>query len=209
MVGGRRVIDLNGRDKEKFGMDTFGDFLEEKDGEEYLTIHFSPSSVPLRQRWRNTGLSADFLAEYWATFFPAVDPPSQNRQTEVISAIRYIANELLENLMKFSYEPANHPVGLALYLYRDEFRFYASNAIDPQVVEGFQERIQRLLSEEIEKLYWQQIKTNVASEGPGESTLGLLTMRYDYDAHLAWKFETFERKGVGITVVTTMVQLEI
>lgn len=190
-------------------MEIFGDYSEPKDGDEYLIIHFSPSSIPLRQRWRNTGLSADFVAEYWATFFPAVDPPSKNRRTEITSAIRYIANELLENLMKFSYEPANYPVRLALYLYRDQFRFYASNAIDPQSIAGFQERIQRLLSEEIETLYWQQIKTNVANERPGESTLGLLTMRYDYDACLAWKFDSLEHKGADIPVVTTMVQLAI
>lgn len=190
-------------------METFGDYSEPKTGDESLIIRFSPSSVPLRQRWRNTGLSADFLAEYWAAFFPAVDPPSKNRQIEITSAIRYIANELLENLMKFSYKPVNYPVGLALYLYRDQFRFYASNAVDPQAIKGFQERIQKLLNEEIETLYWQQIKTNVTNEGRGESTLGFLTMRYDYDALLAWKFESLEHEGADITVVTTMVQLEI
>jgi hypothetical protein len=190
-------------------MDIFGDYLEQENGDEYLIIRFSPSSVPLRQRWRNTGLSADFLAEYWATFFPAVDTPSQTKQIEVTSAIRYIANELLENLMKFSYELVNYPVGLALYLYLDEFRFCASNAIDPQAIKGFQERIQKLLNEDIETLYWQQVKTNVADEGRGESTLGLLTMRYDYDALLAWKFESLEHEGADITVVTTMVRLKI
>jgi hypothetical protein len=111
--------------------------------------------------------------------------------------------------MKFSYEPVNYPVGLALYLYQDQFRFYASNAVDPQSIGGFQERIQKLLNEEVETLYWQQIKANVADEGQGESTLGLLTMCYDYDARLAWKFESLEHEGADITVVTTMVQLEI
>ena len=30
---------------------------------EYLTLAFSPTSAPLRSRWRNNGLSADFLAD--------------------------------------------------------------------------------------------------------------------------------------------------
>jgi hypothetical protein len=200
---------VNMREQEEIKMVIFGDYLEQENGDEYLVIHFSPSSIPLRQRWRNTGLSADFLAEYWATFFPAVDTPAKARQIEITSAIRYIANELLENLMKFSYEPADYPVGLALYLYRDEFRFYASNAIAPQDIGGFQERIQRLVNEEVETLYWEQIKTNVADEGRHESNLGLLTMRHDYDARLAWKFENVEHEGADITVVTTMVRLEI
>ena len=40
-------------------------------GCEYLTLVFSPVSVPLRSRWRNNGLSADFLGDYVTTFLPA------------------------------------------------------------------------------------------------------------------------------------------
>jgi len=190
-------------------MRTFGDYQEEQNGDEYLIIKFSPTSVPLRQRWRNTGLSADFLAEYWATFFPKSDALSENHQQEVRGAIRYVANELLENLMKFSYEPAGYPVGLALYLYQDQFRFYASNAIDPDAVEPFQARIQALLTEDIDALYMQQLEENVAPEGPTKSNLGLLTIAHDYDARLAWKFVTVAHEGVDVTVVTTMVALGV
>ena len=117
----------------------FGDFVEpEYTDRECLIIHFSPTSLPLQQRWRTSGLSADFLAEYWTTFFPAHDVPSQKRQIEIKGSINYIANELLENVMKFSYQPADHPVSLGLYLYQDAFKFYASNAIAPQALEGFQ-----------------------------------------------------------------------
>jgi hypothetical protein len=190
-------------------MKIFGDYAERENGKEYLIVHFSPTSVPLRQRWRNTGLSADFLAEYWATFFPQSDALSQNRQIEIKGAIRYIANELLENLMKFSYEVANYPVCLALHLYQDQFDFYASNAIDPDAIELFQARIQALLTEDIDMLYMRQLEQNVAAEGPSESHLGLLTIAHDYDARLAWKFETIKHEHEDITVVTTMVQLDI
>jgi hypothetical protein len=37
---------------------------------EYLTLAFSPTSAPLRSRWRNNGLSADFLGDYVTTFLP-------------------------------------------------------------------------------------------------------------------------------------------
>jgi hypothetical protein len=50
---------------------TFGDFIELPASQEYLIIGFSPSSIPLKQRWRNNGLSADFMADYLATFFRA------------------------------------------------------------------------------------------------------------------------------------------
>src|SRR6266481_4621306 len=75
----------------------------ERAGEcEYLTLAFSPISAPLRSRWRNNGLSADFLGDYVTTFLPANGalPASGRRQNEVKHAVTYIANELLENAMK-------------------------------------------------------------------------------------------------------------
>ena len=50
----------------------YGDFQEDIPGsDQFLVISFSPSSIPLKQRWRNNGLSADFVADYLTTFFPA------------------------------------------------------------------------------------------------------------------------------------------
>lgn len=186
----------------------YGDFVEQESGGEYLLIHFSPTSRPIQQRWRNSGLSADFLAEYWSTFFPAHDVPSQKRQREIKGAINYIANELLENVMKFSYQPADYPVNLGLYLYEDEFKFYTSNAIDPQRVGDFQARIQALLTEDTQALYLEQLEKNAVEESSTGSGLGLLTMVNDYGACVAWKFETFS-KDPDVIMVTTMVQLAL
>ena len=87
----------------------FGDFIERKDDDgEYLKIGFSPTSIPIQQRWRNNGLSADFLADYLSTFFPGDDRAVAECQAEFKSAVSYIANELLENAMKFSYAPSQH-----------------------------------------------------------------------------------------------------
>jgi hypothetical protein len=186
----------------------FGDYVEQEHGQEYLVIQFSPTTLPLRQRWRNSGLSADFLADYWATFLPARDVSSSERR-EIQGAISYIANELLENTMKFSYKPSDYAVTLGLYLYRDAFRFYASNTIDPLTVEAFQARIQDLLTQEPIELYMRQLEINAADETGGTSCLGLLTMLNDYDARLAWKFQARPHDPEGIIVVTTMVQLTL
>ena len=58
-----------------------GNFIDpqEKQGE-YLKIGFHPTSIPLQQRWRNNGLSADFLAGYMSTFFPGDDQASTARR---------------------------------------------------------------------------------------------------------------------------------
>jgi hypothetical protein len=186
----------------------FGDYVEQERDQEYLVIQFSPTTLPLQQRWRNSGLSADFLADYWTTFLPARDVPSPERQQEIRGAINYIANELLENTMKFSHKPAHHPVTLGLYLYQGAFRFYASNFIDPQAVEAFQARIQDMLTQEPIELYMRQLEINAADETGGVSCLGLLTMLNDYDARLAWKFQARPHDPEGI-MVTTMVQLTL
>lgn len=188
--------------------EVYGNYKEPQDVREYLIIRFSPSSVPLKQRWRNNGLSADFLAEYWSTFFPAHDIAARQRQAEIKNAIDYVANELLENVMKFSYSPSSYSVDLGLYLYENEFCFYASNPVNPASMPGFRERIRRLLAEDPMGLYLQQVEQNAAAVDGTISQLGLLTMLTDYDAKLAWKFEHRESSpGVEIFVVTTMVSL--
>jgi len=186
----------------------FGDFVERDDVcKEYLIIHFSPTSIPLQQRWRNNGLSADFVAEYWSTFLPIYDISSQRRQQEAKGAIGYIANEMLENVIKFSHKPSDHPVSMELCLYQDEFKFYTHNAIDPQAVGPFQVHIRRLLTEDTGMLYLQQLESNVLDKSVG-ARLGLLMMINDYDARLAWKFESDPQDPESFTV-TTMAQLAI
>src|ERR1700733_1666888 len=69
---------------------------ERSDQCEYLTLAFSPTSAPLRSRWRNNGLSADFLGDYVTTFLPTngPEPALAGRQNEIKHAVTYIANEL-------------------------------------------------------------------------------------------------------------------
>ena len=93
----------------------FGEFIEQQGADgEYLKIGFSPTSLPIQQCWRNNGLSADFLADYLSTFFLGEDATSAERQAEVKGAVSYVANELLENAMKFSYAPSHHAIRLAI-----------------------------------------------------------------------------------------------
>jgi hypothetical protein len=185
---------------------TFGDYTERDSSQEHLVIRFSPSSIPLSQRWHNTGLSADFAADYWDLFLRVRDGSSQDQQREIKSAINYIANELLENTLKFNHRPAKQPVTLGLYLHPDVFKFYARNAIDPRDVEEFQDRIQQLLTGDPLQLCIAQLESNAADPGSTVSRLGLLTILCDYDARIAWKFET---RSARLVVVTTLVQLAL
>src|SRR5580704_15183633 len=108
---------------------TLGDFGERSSDSEYLTLAFSPSSAPLRSRWRNNGLSADFLGDYVTTFLPADGalPALGRRQNEVKHAVTYIANELLENAMKYHQPEVEIPIRIHLELASDHIAVSVSN----------------------------------------------------------------------------------
>jgi len=188
----------------------FGDFIEQPASQEYLIIGFSPSSVPLKQRWRNNGLSADFLADYLTTFFPGNqdDPSTIERQAEIKSAVSYIANELLENAMKFNDETSEYPIDIKLQLESEGVIFSVANSISPQAVDKFQAYIQHLLASEPSELYIERLEKNAADDNCTNSGLGLLTMLTDYSAKLGWKFQTVH-KDPEVIAVTTMVQLTV
>jgi hypothetical protein len=184
----------------------FGDFIEMKDSrQEYLKIDFSPTSIPLQQRWRNKDLSADFIAHYLSTFFSGEDGSSLNKQAEIKNSINYMANELLENALKFSYAPSQYAISIEMYLEEDKITFYATNSVDPKTIEDFQTFIQRLLTENTQELYMEQLTRNAEDDADDGSGLGFLTMINDYGVKLAWKFEPLEPNS-NVMTVTTMAQ---
>ncbi|PPS45173.1 DUF6272 family protein [Chroococcidiopsis sp. TS-821] len=186
----------------------FGDFITCLPlNQEHLIVGFSPSSTSLKQRWRNNGLSADFLADYLTTFFPGNedDPIVARKQIEIKSAVSYIANELLENAMKFNHE-SSAPISIQLHLHSDKIIFVISNSISLQQVDDFQSYIKTLLTSDVEELYISQLEKNTEEENPTTSGLGLLTILNDYKAKLGWKFEK-NRGDSDQIIVTTMVQL--
>ncbi|MDJ1171486.1 DUF6272 family protein [Roseofilum sp. BLCC_M154] len=187
----------------------FGDYIDNlPESPEYLIIGFSPSSVPLKQRWRNNGLSADFLADYLTTFFPAKDDVTEQQQAEVKSAVSYIANELLENAMKFNDETSEFPISIRLQVREDKIIFFTSNSIPPKDVSKFQTFLRKIEQVDPQTLYLEQLENSVKEETHSNSGLGLLTMLNDYLAKLGWKFENVSDYP-GVVKVTTMVQLPI
>lgn len=192
----------------------FGEFRENLPTEqEFLILGFSPSSIPLKLRWRNNGLSADFVADYLTTFFPVSedDPSTKEKQAEFKGAVSYIANELLENAMKFSDETSNYPIKFGLHLFKDTritVVLIVTNSIPTQALDKFQALIQVLLDEDPAELYIRQLENNACNDNYNSSGLGLITMKHDYLAKLGWKFETVQKEP-KVVAVTTMVQLTL
>lgn len=189
----------------------FGDFSDTlPDGQEGLTMVFSPTSVPLKHRWRNNGLSADFMADYFATFFPGSEEANHEivTQEQVKSAVSFIANELLENAMKFNDESLPQPISIRLQMDSHRLVFLATNSVHPHRVKKFQSFIQELITSDPSELYLRHLEKDTEDINENPSGLGLLTMINDYQAKLGWKFELVEQNPDALAV-TTMVQLTV
>lgn len=190
---------------------TLGDFIPNlPSSQEYLILSFSPGSIPLQHRWRNNYLSADFLADYLSTFFIGNDyqQPDTAKQVEVKSAVSYIANELLENGMKYCMGTSHFPISIQIHLNPTFIVFQLTNSITVRQTQHFQKQITKLLNGDPGEMYLAQLEKNALEENQESSNLGLLTMLNDYDAKLGWKFEPLSSQSAELAV-TTMVQLAI
>lgn len=188
---------------------TFGAFLETvPTSEEYLTLNFSPSSVPRKRRWNHYGLSADFLGDYFAAFFPGDTLPNSqiNRKNTVKATVSYIANELIENAVKYSDEAFPLPISISLFLYELEIIFQITNYSSLRVGENYQSFVQTVLSSEPNEFYMQQLEKT--AKGSGGSSMGLLTMINDYSAQFGWRFQP-SHYSPEVVQVTVMVHLEV
>lgn len=187
----------------------FGKFLEPlPPTDEYLTINFSPTSASRKEYWRNNGISADFLGDYFGSFFP-IDKDTQakiDKRDRIKSTVSFIANELLENAMKYSEQNSKLPVTISLHLYERELVFVAANHSHLVAINRYQEFIQEFVSSDIDELYTRQMEK--AATGESGSSLGLLTMVSDYNAQLGWRFKLVSEHP-DIFQVTIMVRLEV
>lgn len=187
-----------------------GDFQEDiPTNHEFLMIGFLPHSISLKQRWRNNGLSADFVADYLTTFFPASEsePATVDKQVQLKEAVNYIANELIDNAMKFNHENSDYPVKFGLHLLENRLVLTSTNCVSPEVLANFYEFVNELQNSELEDFYIRQLEKG-AEENSQESQLGILTMRKDYLATVGWKIETVQ-KDPEIITLTTRVQLSV
>ncbi len=173
-------------------------------GCEYLTLVFSPVSVPLRSRWRNNGLSADFLGDYVTTFLPAngAVPAFQIRQNEMKHAVTYIANELLENAMKYHQPDVDIPIRIHLELAGDRITVSVSNGASTLQAARYKAFVEHLQQEDAADLLLRQQEENARSTASAISSLGLLTMINDYDAQLDFRFDNHPTRPGSMTVTT-------
>lgn len=189
--------------------DIFGEFTEElPPNQEYIVVGFSPSAAGVKHRWRTNGLSADFLADYLMTFFPENHSfcHSHLPAVEIKSAVSYIANELLENAMKFTRDLSCDPIVIQMQVLRDRLIFLTTHRIESQILNSFQAFLLELVAGDPQDLYVSVLEKSAMEGDRFEAQLGYLTMMTDYEVKLGWKFEPVANHP-DVAMVTTMVKL--
>lgn len=192
----------------------FGDFVESFPlAQDSLELTFTPNSLPIKKRWRSNRLSANFMADYFSNFLQVDedDPAQKRRIKEGKGAVSFVANELLENAIKFNDRGTNFKIKFGIYFIEEAditAVLFATNSVSAEGLDKFQKFIQELLCSDPEKLYVQQIEKSAQEENSGESGLGFLTMINDYSAKLGWKFEIVQKEPKMIAV-TTMVLVPV
>jgi hypothetical protein len=192
----------------------FGDFVESfAQAHDSLELTFTPNSLPIKKRWRSNRLSANFMADYFSNFLQVDedDPAQKRRIKESKGAVSYVANELLENAIKFNDRGTNFKIKFGIYFIEEADLtavLFATNSVSAEGLDKFQKFIQELLCSDPEKLYVQQIEKSAEEENSGASGLGFLTMINDYSAKIGWKFEIVQKEPKMIAV-TTMVLVPV
>jgi hypothetical protein len=150
-------------------------------------IRLSVSAQDLATQWRLCGVTADFVAEFFAR---------RCRYSESMrNSLSTILNEMVENAVKFS-QPANSTIEIALFGLRDEVVLQVDNSAREAQAEQFVALAKDLAgTPDIESLYLQTIKREMRPEEA--SRLGLLTLVHDFGVGLGVKLMPGGGPGTG------------
>ncbi|HEX2909314.1 MAG TPA: ATP-binding protein [Chloroflexia bacterium] len=187
-----------------------GDFeLSPEKPLEQVALSFTPGG--LRVNWENCGRLADLMARYFAplcanqadTVFSAPD----RLVNETRHAISFIANELIENAMKFHHNPTL-PLSLSVRLHPSRLIITVSNSLTLPAARRFEAHLVELLAGDPGEQLIQKMEENALDLEGISSGLGILTILSDYQTKAGWKFE----RNPGLpddVMVYSMVQLAL
>jgi hypothetical protein len=169
--------------------------------ERHLSLQFHTAHLPLR--WTHCSSTANFISAYYAGLFRLEYTAAQAR--DLTHSIGYLANELLENAVKFRTEGN---VAVEAGLHGSEFVLRLANHISSETSAGFQALLEEITTGDPGDLLLQRIEANAADAQSSGSGLGLLTLMNDYGVHFCWTF-TPEPPTDGRVLLHTVARLAL
>lgn len=187
----------------------YGNFVEPKPFEgEFLDIAIAMSSGSVEADWRKNTLCAEFIAKYMLNTISALRSEDEIEPRDIKDAINYIANEMFENAVKFTSSIGNRSVTFTVHIDGTTIRFYVRNRIDEPQIAPFQTLIAELLNGDVSEMYFARLEANIDNDSESSSGLGYLSIMNDYDADIAWKFESSNDTHEP-AFVTTMIEINV
>jgi hypothetical protein len=166
-----------------------------------LRLRFRTAHLPLR--WSDCSATANFLSAYYGALFRA--ELGAAHVSDVTHSVAYLANELLENTVKFR---APGDVELEAGLSGGEFLLRITNQIAGETSEGFEKLLGELTEGDPGELLLARIEANAADESSSGSGLGILTLMNDYGVRFTWIFSPGAGED-GRVVLQTLARLRL
>jgi len=139
---------------------------------------------PLGMNWIHCGPTAEFFG----TLVAGVAGRAGHDANEVRHSVSYLANELLENAVKFRARGAGDVV-LEVRFDGSTFELLLSNFTDEGAASGLQTFLADLENRDPGDLLMERIEANAADDSSTGSGLGILTLLNDYGVRLGWMLE--------------------
>ncbi len=162
-------------------MDTIFGTINFQNGASASATALRLADGPIDLSWHHCTTTSEFLGEFFALQKPDRTPEAN----ETRHGIGYLANELLENAIKFR-RPGDIMIETSLDGARFEMK--VTNFVEPAVAARFQELLSEVTSRDPGDLLIERIEANAADSSSSGSGLGLLTLMNDYGAELGWIF---------------------
>ncbi|GAB0115901.1 slr1658 superfamily regulator [Acidisoma sp. C75] len=152
---------------------------------------------PLGLAWVHSGATAEFLADIFAQEAARQGLDALNAR----HSIAYLANELLENAVKFR---APGDVRVAASLAEGRFHFRVENLLAAAAAARFEALLGEMLAGDPGTLLIERIEANAENPEAGGSGLGILTLMNDYGASLGWTFAPWPDDLVALRTEAAM-----
>ncbi len=160
-----------------------------------LTLHLDRAH--LNRTWPHVGKTADYLIEYLTA------DHTEPYRDESVSSAQYIANELLENAIKYA---TGTRICASSGVLDHQWIMLVSHQADPGHRDNLQKFLDQLNDNTAEEVMMERILSNAQAPESSGSGLGLLTVMADHQARLGWRMYVDPDLGESID---TMARISI
>lgn len=157
----------------------------------YSEANFSLNYQQLKEEYKKNGLLinhysfGEIALQVMKNLHPNYVGEGFLSATEIRQSIDYIANELLENSIKYSDETATK-INLEIHVHKQLVTVASTNIISDNRSKVFSNYLRKIVQSDPSEMYIKQLEKSLCDNN--KSGLGLLTMIHDYGADIDWKF---------------------